>query len=42
MEEIGKLGISLIYGPLVQAGFCWENLKKGDHLGDLDKNGGYH
>lgn len=35
-------GISLIYEPLVHAGFCWENLKKEDHLEDLDLNGGYH
>ena len=35
-------GISLFYGSLKHAGFCWENLEKTDHLEDLDLNGGYH
>ena len=34
-------GISLINGPLVHDGFCWENLNKRDHLEDLGLNGGY-
>jgi hypothetical protein len=42
MEEIGKSKHSLIYRPLVHAGFCWEKLKKGDHLKDLSLNRDYH